>query len=70
MTMGTVCIGGIDKDITYTIYEDEDGEYIATVKNHKELKTETFHKPAPAKKWINRMLDKCNSEQNEIDRFN
>jgi len=47
MTMGTVCIGGIDKDITYTIYEDEEGEYIATVKNHKELKTETFHRNIP-----------------------
>lgn len=67
--MTTVFVGGVEKDITYTIYEDAEGEYIATVQNHRELKTETFHHPNPAKKWINRMLDKCNSEQNEIDRF-
>ena len=68
MTMATICFGGTEKDIIYLIYEEE-GEYIATIDNHKELKTETFPCPAPAKKWINRMLDNCNSEQNEIDRF-
>lgn len=68
--MGTVCIGGVEKNITYSIYEDEEGEYVATVNNHKEVKTETFSCVSPAKKWINRMLDNCSSEKNEIDRFN
>ena len=68
--MGTVCIGGVEKNISYSIYEDEEGEYIATVNDHKEIKTETFARVSPAKKWINRMLDNCCSEKNEIDRFN
>ena len=38
--MTTVCFVGTEKDVTYIIYEEE-GEYIATIDNHKELKTET-----------------------------
>lgn len=67
--MGTVCIGGVENNITYTIYEEEDGEYIATVNNHKETKTRTFPVASTAKKWVNRMIDGCCSEKNEIDRF-
>ena len=67
--MASVCFGGTENDITYTIYEEE-GEYIATVNNHAEIKTEVFPGVAIAKKWVNRMLDDCCGEKNEIDRFN
>jgi len=66
--METVCFAGIENNITYSIYEDE-GEYIATVNDHKDIKTKTFPASSTAKKWINRMLDDCCSEKNEIDRF-
>ena len=65
--MATVCLGGKERNISYLIYEEE-GEYIATVNDHKEQpKIETFPHPSPAKKWVNRMLDNCHSKQNEID---
>ena len=68
--MTTVCLGGVENNIPYVVYEEE-GEYIAEVGNHREsIKTETFPEVSAAKKWVNRMLDVCCSEQNEIDRFN
>jgi hypothetical protein len=68
--MATVCLGGTENDVSFLIYEDE-GEYIAQIINHREsMKIETFPKLSPAKKWVNRMLDTCCCEQNEIDRFN
>lgn len=67
--MTTVCYGGTERNISYVIYEDE-GDYIATIDNHKEQLTETFHKLYPAQQWVNRILDLCCCEQNEIDRFN
>ncbi len=67
--MTTVCHGGIERNISYVIYED-DGEYIATVDNHQEQLTQTFPNLKPAQKWVNRIIDICCSEQNEIDRFN
>ena len=67
--MTTVCYGGTERNISYVIYEEE-GDYIATIDNHKEQLTETFSKLYPAQRWVNRILDLCCSEQNEIDRFN
>ena len=68
--MTTICFGGTERDVSFIIYEEE-GEYIAQVDNHREmLKIEKFQQLSPAKKWVNRMLDRCCCEQNEIDRFN
>jgi len=67
--MTTVCYGGTERDISYVIYEEE-GDYIATIDNHRELMIETFPRLQTAQKWVNRILDICCSEQNEIDRFN
>ena len=68
--MTTICFGGTERTTTYVIYE-EDGEYIAQVNNHSEImKVERFPQLPPAKMWVNRMLDTCCCEQNEIDRFN
>ena len=66
--MRTICHGGTERNISYVIYE-EYGDYIATIDNHKEHLTETFPQLTAAKKWVNRILDICWSEQNEIDRF-
>jgi len=67
--MITVGFGGTKNDVSYVIYEEE-GEYIAKVDNHKDTpKVETFPQIATAKKWVNRMLDVCCREQDEIDRF-
>lgn len=67
--MGTIGYGGTVQNISYVIYE-EAGDYIATIDNHKEHLTETFPRLAAAQLWVNRILDVCCSEQNEIDRFN
>jgi hypothetical protein len=67
--MTTVCFGGVEKNIPYVVYEEE-GEYIAEVGDNREsLKTETFPEAKAAKKWVNRMLDVCCRERNEIDRI-
>lgn len=67
--MTTICLGGSERDVSFLIYEEE-GEYIAQVNNHKETaKIETFQTLPPAKKWVNKMLNTCCHERNEIDRF-
>lgn len=67
--MGTVCLGGVENHVSYVIYEEE-GEYIAKVDDKRqEVKSQTFPKMNPAKKWVSRMIDVCCREQDEIDRF-
>jgi len=65
--METLGFCGIENGITYSVHED-DGEYIATINNHKEVETKKFPKASTAKKWVNRMLDDSKGK-NESDRF-